>query len=49
MKIYKLSLGRLPLFIIASSILFSVNNDKGYNKNLGNTLLYVETYLAGKN
>lgn len=49
MKKYKMSLGVLLLFIIASVILFNVKNNKDYNENLGHTSLYVETYLAGKN
>ena len=49
LKKYKLSLGVLLLFIIASVILFNVKNNKDYNENLGHTSLYVETYLAGKN
>ncbi len=49
MKKYKLSLGVLLLFVIASVILFNVKNNKDYSENLGHTSLYVETYLAGKN
>lgn len=49
MKKYKLSVGVLLLFIIASVILFNVKNNKDYNENLGHTSLYVETYLADKN
>ena len=36
-------------FIIVSIILFNVKNNKSYNKELGHTSLYIETYLAGKN
>lgn len=36
-------------FIALSTLQFSIKNLKLYNENLGHILLYIETYLAGKN
>lgn len=39
----------LVLFIMISSVLYIIENDKENNESLGDVSLYIETYLAGKN